>query len=226
VISPVSVVVPLYEGERYVGEAIESILAQTMPPADVIVVDDGSSDRGAHIAESYAPRVRVLRQANAGAAVARNNGVQAASQPYLSFLDYDDLWTPCKLEVQVAVLEANPHLAGVFGHMVEFVSPDVDSEIARRLAPVTEPQPGTLISCMLVRSAEFRRVGPLAAGSRADFVDWYLRARDMGLAFEILPELVVRRRVHGRNLSLRDEGVKRDYLKHIKESLDRRRADR
>jgi glycosyltransferase involved in cell wall biosynthesis len=220
----VSVVVPTHNGERYIAEALDSILAQTAPPAEIIVVDDGSTDEGPRIARSYGARVNVLHQANAGAAAARNTGVAAVTQPYIAFLDHDDLWTPHKLELQLAALAARPELAGVFGHMVEFVSPDAPADVAGRLVPQTVPQPSTLISCMLMHTSEFRRVGTLDTSSHADFVDWYLRARDLGLAFDFLDEVVVRRRLHGRNLSLADGQVKRDYLKHIKASLDRRRG--
>ena len=220
----VSVIVPTYNGERYVAGAIDSILAQTMPPAEIIVVDDGSTDDGPRIARSYGPPVNVLHQANAGAAAARNAGIAAATQPYLAFLDHDDLWTPRKLELQLAALAARTDLAGMFGQMVEFVSPDTPADVAARLVPQAKPQPSTLISCILVRTSDFRRVGELNTSSHADFVDWYLRARDLGLAFDFVSEVVTRRRVHGRNLSLGDANVKRDYLKHIKESLDRRRG--
>ena len=220
--APVSVVVPTHNGERYLAESLASILEQTCPPHEIIVVDDGSSDRGPEIAAGFDERVRLLRQEQSGAAAARNRGIAAATQPYLAFLDHDDVWMPRKTELQLAVLAARPEVAGSFGSMVEFVSPDVPPEVARRFAAVEQPTPSTLISCMLVHAAEFLRVGLLAVDSRADFVDWYLRARDLGLRFETVPEVVVRRRIHDRNSS-RDGRVKNDYLKHLKASLDRRR---
>jgi glycosyltransferase involved in cell wall biosynthesis len=222
-LAPVSVIVPTHNGERYIAETLDSILAQTAPPAEVIVIDDGSSDHGPHIARAFGGRVRVIAQAQAGAATARNVGVAAAAQPFLAFLDHDDLWERRKLELQLAELALRPELAGVFGLMSEFISPELPPEVAGRLLPKTEAQPSTLISCLLIHAADFRRVGALEPSSRADFVDWYMRARDAGLQFDFLPELVVRRRVHGRNTSL-DDRVKRDYLKHIKASLDRRRT--
>jgi glycosyltransferase involved in cell wall biosynthesis len=221
--APVSVIVPTHDGERYIAETIDSILAQTLKPAEVIVVDDGSTDNGPAIAAAYGAPVRVLHQNKSGAGAARNRGVKNASQPFLAFLDHDDLWEPTKLAAQFSVLGARAELAGIFGLMCEFMSPDVPAEVAARFLPKTEAQPSTLISCLLIRAGEFHRVGPLDPDSRADFVDWYMRARDLGLQFDFLQELVVRRRVHGRNTSL-DAGVKSDYLKHIKASLDRRRA--
>jgi glycosyltransferase involved in cell wall biosynthesis len=222
--APVSVVVPMHDGERYVGESLDSIFAQTVMPAEVIVVDDGSTDGSAAIVERYGRGVALLRQAQSGPAAARNRGIAAATQPLLAFLDHDDVWLPSKLETQLAALRARPDLDGVFCHMVEFISPDVPAEVAVSLAPIEQPQPSTLISCLLVSAQRFRGVGDLDTASRADFVDWYLRALDAGLRFEILPELFVRRRLHGRNTSRRNDEVKRDYIRHIKASLDRRRT--
>lgn len=222
--APVSVIVPMHDGERYVCESLDSILAQTIAPAEIIVVDDGSTDSGAAVVEAYGRGVKLVRQANAGAGAARNHGIAMATQPLLAFLDHDDVWLPAKLETQLAALDRSRELAGVFGHMLEFVSPDVAPDVASTLRPVAEPQPSTLISCLLIRADRFRHVGELDTASHADFVDWYLRALDAGLRLEILPQLVVRRRLHGRNTSLRNTAVKRDYLRHIKASLDRRRA--
>ncbi|HLH42987.1 MAG TPA: glycosyltransferase family A protein [Bryobacteraceae bacterium] len=98
----VSVIIPAYNAGRVVGRAIESALAQTLPPLEIVVVDDGSSDDTAAVAERYGAKVRVLRQANAGPAAARNRGARAAAGEWLAFLDSDDAWLPRKLERQLA----------------------------------------------------------------------------------------------------------------------------
>ncbi len=99
---PISAVIPCYNGERFLGETLDRILGQTRPVAEVIVVDDGSTDGSAALAESFdrlgGPPVRVLRQANAGESVARNRGVRAASGEWVAFCDADDLWEPDRLE--------------------------------------------------------------------------------------------------------------------------------
>lgn len=220
--APLSVVVPTRNGERYIAECLESICGQTRPPREIFVVDDGSSDRGAEIASGFGPRVQILRQEHSGVAAARNRGIAAATQPYLAFLDHDDVWTPRKTELQLAALAAEEEVAGVFGHLVEFASPELPPAVAAQFAPATAPSPSMLISSLLVRTADFLRVGPLAVDSHADFVDWYLRARDLGVRFGAVPEVVVRRRIHDRNSS-RDTRTKTDYLRHLKASLDRRR---
>ncbi len=106
----VTVVMPLFNDERYVAEALDSIIAQTFPDFEVIVVDDGSSDGSPEIVAGYAARdarVRLMRQANAGPAAARNAAIAEARGWAIAFLDADDLWLPTKLERQVPLLTEN-----------------------------------------------------------------------------------------------------------------------
>ena len=105
----ISVIIPLYQTERYIAEALASVLAQTHTAFEVIVVDDGSSDRGPEIARSTGdPRVRVVTQRNRGLAGARNTGIREARGSILAFLDADDLWQPDKLEAHIALLAREP----------------------------------------------------------------------------------------------------------------------
>jgi glycosyltransferase involved in cell wall biosynthesis len=98
----VSVVIPCYNGGRFLRETLESVLQQTHPALEVIVVDDGSTDDSAAIAESYGPPVRVIRQQNQGESVARNRGIDEARGEWVAFLDADDVWISEKLERQLA----------------------------------------------------------------------------------------------------------------------------
>jgi glycosyltransferase involved in cell wall biosynthesis len=110
---PISVIIPAYNREQFVGGAVRSAFEQSRPPAQVIVVDDGSTDRTAEIAASFG--ATVIRQTNGGVSMARNVGIRAASQPWVAFLDSDDLWLPRKLEDQWAALEAYPKAGMAFG---------------------------------------------------------------------------------------------------------------
>ena len=102
----VSVVMPAYNGELYIGESIKSIFGQSYSNIEVVVVDDGSSDRTRDIVRSFGGRVRLLEQKNQGAAAARNLGIQMALGEYIAFLDADDVWWPRKLELQIAAMRA------------------------------------------------------------------------------------------------------------------------
>src|SRR5205807_9239792 len=106
--APVSAVMPAYNAAPFIREAIESVFAQTVAPAEFFVVDDGSTDDTARIAESMG--VRVISQANAGLPGARNRCVREASQPWVAFIDQDDLWEAEKIERQMEIASANPEL--------------------------------------------------------------------------------------------------------------------
>ena len=108
----VSVVIPTYNCERYIAQTLESVLAQSLPPLEVLVVDDGSTDATAQIARSFGEPVRVIQQRNQGVCQARNRGFEASRGTFVCFLDHDDYWFPWKLARQVEALEANP-VAGV-----------------------------------------------------------------------------------------------------------------
>ena len=97
----VSVVIPAFNCERFVAEAIDSVLQQTLPPHEIIVVNDGSTDGTAHVLSGFEPRIRVISQANAGLAAARNAGISVATGYWIGFLDADDTWLPAKLERQL-----------------------------------------------------------------------------------------------------------------------------
>jgi glycosyltransferase involved in cell wall biosynthesis len=124
----VSVVIPLYQTERYIAETLASVLAQTYTNFEVVVVDDGSHDRGPEIARATGDaRVRVVTQLNRGLAGARNTGIRESRAPFIALLDADDLWAPTKLERHVAHLSANPHVGISFSNsaLIDEVGRDV-----------------------------------------------------------------------------------------------------
>ncbi len=111
----VSVVIPAYRAARTIGRAIDGVLAQTCPPLEILVVDDGSPDDAAAALAPYGDRVRLFRKANGGAAAARNFGMDRCAGDLIAFLDADDYWEPVKLERQLAVLERHPQVGLVAG---------------------------------------------------------------------------------------------------------------
>lgn len=118
----VSVIMPAYNARQYITEAISSVLDQDYPHLELIVVDDGSSDGTPELAEGFGSRVRVVRQANAGPAAARNKGVSVARGEYIAFLDADDAWLPGKLSSQVAYLDVHSDIGLVYGDFRRWIS--------------------------------------------------------------------------------------------------------
>ncbi|MBM3181566.1 MAG: glycosyltransferase family 2 protein [Chloroflexi bacterium] len=218
----ISIIIPVYNGERYLAQAIESVLAQTYRPIEIIIVDDGSTDESARVAQQFPMRYGF--QPHSGPGTARNRGVEQARGEFLAFLDADDLWMPEKLAWQIATFAARPELDAVFGQVEQFNSPDADATAppARFVGTTLN---GLHASAMLIRRAAFMRVGLFATNWHVgDFVDWYTRAQEAELEIVILPEVVMRRRVHMSNLTIRSRDTAHfEYTQIIKAALDRRR---
>lgn len=220
----ISAIVPIYNREAYLAEAIASILNQSMPPTEVIVIDDGSSDGGGEIAKSF-PAVRYHYQTNQGVGAARNQGVRLATGDFFAFLDSDDLWSLDKLERQLAFFASNPNLDAVFGQVRQFFSPDLDEVIKQKTQIPLEVIPGYHVGAMLIRREAFFRVGWFETElKQGEFVSWYLRSLEAGLQIAMLPEIVMERRIHQTNQGRNPEVDRREYARILKASLDRRRA--
>jgi len=125
----ISVIIPLFNCERYIAEAIDSALRQTYPPLEIVVVNDGSTDSGPAIVESYGDRVRMITQANGGQSSARNTAIAAARGEWVALLDSDDYWLPNKLEMQVAALAASERADLVCTGWVELHSDGTTEDI-------------------------------------------------------------------------------------------------
>lgn len=214
--SDISVVIPAYNAGPFLAEALTSVLEQTLPPLEVIVVDDGSDDDTAEVARRFGPRVVLETQPNRGNGAARNRGVRMSRGAFLAFLDADDVWCrPDKLELQRAVLEHDSSLDAVFGHMAQFHTGS---------GALSEPQPAPVGVTMLVRRAFFERVGPFREDLRLGvFIDWYARAQGLGMRSSMLAEVVTRRRVHGRNTSIQLRSERQVYARILKAAIDRRK---
>jgi glycosyltransferase involved in cell wall biosynthesis len=222
--SLVSTIIPVYNAEEYLAAAIESILAQSYRPLEIIVVDDGSTDGSAAVARQFAA-VRYYHQSNMGQGAARNRGLELANGPYLAFLDADDLWAEDKLVKQMDVLAARPEVDMVLGHATQFRSPELASSDGRAAPHQEQALPCHLPGAMLIRRRAFDRVGPFDARLRvAEPVDWFARAREVGVRMVMLPDIVLKRRLHDDNLGVRERRSQLEYVRVLKRSLDRRRA--
>lgn len=223
----ISVIIPVYNGERYLAEAIESVLAQTRSPDEIIIVDDGSTDDSAAVARRYASLARLVQQPNLGAGAARNRGVEAAQGAWLAFLDADDLWLPDKLTRQMALFEADPDLATAYGGVEQFISPDLDEILRARLQIKSQVAEGFHVGTLLIRRATYERVGFFSTAFRVgEFIDWYARAEEMGLKSGMVNKIVLRRRIHANNLMQREQNIGREYARILKKTIERRRTQK
>jgi len=216
----VSVIVPVYNGDRFLRDAIDSIRHQRHRPLEIIIVDDGSTDETRAVATSLGGAVRYVHQANAGTPAARNAGLRLAQGALIGFLDADDLWTADKLAIQVTRLIEEPGVEIVLGYTAVAVLTDGDGG----RAPALPPSPMLTLGAALMRRASFLRTGFFDEALRyCDDVDWFLRAKEMGLSLRIHDDVVQVYRRHEGNLTNQRDLDRRSFLAVLKRSLDRRR---
>jgi len=222
----ISCIVPVYNGAAFLAEAIDSILGQTHRPLEIIIVDDGSTDGTAGVIAGYGDRVIVLRQDNAGPGAARNRGLEAARGDYLAFLDADDLWAPQKLALQLEQFDRSPELDYCLTHVEHFLAAELTAMPGYALGPRLErPMPGYLLQTLMARRSLFERIGRFdTSRTTGEDTDWFMRAADSGAATKVLPDVLVRRRIHKANMTrLLDQEIGANLLDAVKDSLDRRR---
>jgi glycosyltransferase involved in cell wall biosynthesis len=177
----VTAIIPVFNGAALIRRSIESVLSQTRPADEVIVVDDGSTDETANIVRSYGLRVRYLRQPNSGVAAARNNGVKQAKSEWIAFLDHDDEWLPNKLERQMALLEHHPTAALCYSaywlHTLD--GPKLLAHLPlRNLWPAARLRNPFPPSVAILRRAEFLQIGGFNETYKgASCEDWELFVR-------------------------------------------------
>jgi len=220
----VSVIIPVYNSELYLEESIRSVLAQTYQPLEILIINDGSTDGSESVTMKFAQQTIYLYQSNQGAAAARNRGIKKSSGKFLAFLDADDLWESDKIAKQIDILEQEANLDMVFGNVFQFISEDTKSVSRARLDEADQILPGYVPGTILIRKKAFLKVGLFSTAWKVgEFIDWYLKAMETGLNPVMLPDIVMRRRIHSSNLGIRLKDMGNDYVKIVKASLDRRR---
>jgi glycosyltransferase involved in cell wall biosynthesis len=217
----VSVVLPVYNQEKLLARAIESVFAQTFSDWELIVIDDGSTDRSRQIAESFGSRVQVLTQANSGPYVARNLALSRAQGEFVAFIDSDDIWLPHRLESQLTLIQSKQNVGLVFGDAVMI---DYSSSARRKLPhtyfEIMKPARGNVLSSLvdynfvpqssvLVRQCCFEKLGgfSLAYPRAADYAKWLQIA--MHYEFDFVDKPVMEYAIRDGNFG---RGALRDYF--------------
>ena len=218
----VTVIVPVYNGAHFLGDAIGNILGQAYPSIEIIVVDDGSTDDIDTAVASLASDVRFFKQDNAGVAAARNRGIRDASGEFIAFLDVDDLWPEGNLRILVEFLRTHPELDVVhgYGQLMEYAA------ATGRYEYVGNPKESFpfYIGATLFRRGAFEKVGLFDTELRfAEDTDWFNRAIEAGIALERLAQVTLLVRRHGENLTRGKSLVELNTLRVFKKALDRKR---
>jgi glycosyltransferase involved in cell wall biosynthesis len=220
----VSVIVPVFNGEKYIFAAIDSIMGQTYHPLEILVINDGSTDETEKRLSAFGSAVQIFEQPNQGPPSALNKGLSHAAGRFIAFLDADDLWSPQKLSIQVDYLETHPNVPMVFSFLRQFISPELDEKSKQTLICPGVPEPGYVRIALLSRRQVFEQVGIFNPTLRVgEFVDWYMRAKDAGLEAHMLPDVLAMRRLHKTHSNSITSKANKGYVYALKAGLDRRR---
>jgi glycosyltransferase involved in cell wall biosynthesis len=219
----ISVIIPCFNGERFIAAALDSIAAEQHPHVDVIVVDDGSTDLSADIAVSHRVPIQLISKANGGVASARNAGLAAADGDLIAFLDVDDVYVNSKLARQAALLSEHPDVDVVNGLAQRMVL-TTTTEDTPGFRPFGDPLTVLALSTSLIRRAVFDRIGGFDVGRAfADDWDWFMRAREAGTIILNHPDVVAEYRRHDTNMTNDVAAGNQQTLEMLKASINRRR---
>lgn len=219
----VSVIVAARNAERFLAQALNSILSQTYQPHEIIVVDGQSTDSTAEIARSC-PRVRHVCQNGEGFADAWNIGIEEAEGELIAILDSDDLWVAEKLRLQAGYLGLHEDIQYTVGKVKFFLEAGCALPRGFKRELLEGEHVGHMPSNLVARSSLFREIGAFETGwSIASDLEWFARARNRRVPMDIIPEVLLHRRVHDSNLSYCASGSPvfgKEMLKVLKQSID------
>lgn len=213
----VSAIMPVFNGERFLEESLQSLLAQDYEPFEVIVCDDGSTDGSADILRRHAS-ITVLTQPNRGAAAARNAAANAAKGELLAFFDADDRWPANRLTLQASFLQEHPDVGCVLGRQ-EWMNPP--PWLTRDV--VHGDLDGIPLLSAMIRRDVFERAGGFDTSfTHSEDMDLLFRLRAQNIRIEVLREIVLFRRFHGDNLTAAPPATS-PLLRSLRQKLERER---
>ena len=223
----VSVIMPVCDGEAYLAEAIDSVLCQSHPQLELVVVDDGSSDGSGKIIGEYVSRFAnaiCISQDNAGVSAARNRGIEACSGELVAFLDQDDRWCEDTLDTHVKYHQQHPEIGYTLAQQVCFLEGMAEPPGWFRLQQLDVPHTGYLPGTLVAKRPMFEQIGlfdtqyPISSDA-----DWFARARDQQVATAILPQTLLHRRIHPGNQSRHSKQIQGELTRLLRASIKRKR---
>ncbi|MEN8221981.1 MAG: glycosyltransferase family A protein [Acidobacteriota bacterium] len=226
-IPAVSVIIPSKDYGSFIERSVESVLAQTIPASEIIVIDDGSADDTKQRMEKFGKYVKYHYLDCKGVGAARNLGIKNSSGQFIAHLDADDYWVPEKLEIQLEEFYKDPKLEIAGGMMQPFFDPGISKLKSGSIYCSPDPLPGFSASVILVKRKSFLKVGYYGEDLKlGQDLDWFLRARESGLSEKMVEKTLAHRRLHENNSSMKNKKDGMERIRLLKLSLDRRRGQK
>ncbi|MEN8153736.1 MAG: glycosyltransferase [Acidobacteriota bacterium] len=223
----VSIIIPVFNSESYVKDAISSVIDQTFKDIEIIVIDDGSTDKSLEIISGFKGIKLIKSETNRGVSHTRNRGIRESRGEYIAFLDSDDFWINEKLDKQIKILLKNRSIEGIYGKFKNFFENGViiPEYISKQM--FLRPEFGKVknIGTLLTERKVFEKIGMFNESIRSgEDLDWFIRANDSGVNFKFVPEILMHRRLHGSNLSYDSFDNKKYLLEIFQNSINRKRT--
>jgi len=217
----ISAVIAVRNGEKYLLRALRSVIAQTCPPQEILVVDGESTDGSRQIAESIGG-VRVITQTGRGIADAYNCGIASSTGDLVAFLSCDDEWTPDKLQVQSDHMKANARLLYTLTLAKSRLEDGHTPPAGFRMELLEQEHSGAM-ETLMARREVFARVGPFDSRFQtAEDLDWFARANDLKVPMARIPRVLLVKYVHDANLSLTTPSNNQSILTLLRKSIQRK----
>lgn len=218
----ISVIIPTYNAARFIGDAVNSVLEQTVKPMEVIVVDDGSTDNTESIVKEMDGNIRYFYQENSGSSIARNTGLEYASGELLSFLDADDIWVKDKLEIQLKLLRNNPEYDVVIGLLYRIPVEKTEEVVSKK---IEGGEYATSLGSTIMKKEVFEEIGTFDEElTMAQDVDFFLRILEADINVLGHEDVVQFYRRHDKNMTSNEKKANMYLLKAFRKSLNRRRS--
>ena len=222
----VSIIIPVLNAERYLAEAIDSVLSQTYERYEIIVVGGQSTDNTEKIAKSY-KQVRYIHQTGKGIWDAFNEGIDGSGGEFVAFLSADDLWAPNKLSLQVDYLLRHPEIQYTITRVKFFLSPGYPIPPNFKPELLSGDYAIRLLESLVARKSLFDdEIGKFNSQlTLAADIHWFARLKDRNIPMGVISEVLIYKRIHDENLSLSNlRGHQEILLKILKESIKRQRC--
>jgi len=220
----VSVVIPVYNGEKFIHKTLESVFAQDYKNYEALVIDDGSSDNSAKIIKTF-DAAQYLFQENQGNAAARNKGILEAKGDFIALLDQDDLWTKNKLTEHIKHHLNYPEVLYTIAYLRFFLEDGVEKPVWFREELLRQKHvdhsPGSLVA----HRRAFDTVGMFDPTYKlTSDSDWIFRAKDKKISMAIIPKVLLLRRIHKTNQSAQVKQAHSEFLNLIRKSVKRKKT--
>lgn len=222
----VSVIIPVFNTEKYIIEALNSVINQTYKNIEIIAVDDASTDSSVKIISDFKDIKLIKLAENMGVGYARNIGIKESTGKFITFLDSDDFWVKEKLKIQIDKLLKDQNIGGVFGKFENFFEKKVEIPPYINKNSFLKPDLGRIksLGTIMLRKSVFEKVGMFSEKIRSgEDIDWFFRAGDAGIKFTFYPNLLMYRRLHETNLSYSSLNNITTLMEILKSSIQKKR---